>query len=127
MSHTYTTNTTNTGYSVPIPNVIYSNTTSVSNLTWTSPSYTIGTVNSILDGTNNSLHVRGDANFEGDVKIKGKSIVDLLERIEEKLAILKPNEELEAKWEKLRNLRKEYMELEAEIIEKEGIWATLKK
>ena len=75
----------------------------------------------------NTLQVNGDANFEGDVKIKGKSIVESLERIEEKLAILHPNEELEEKWENLRGLRKAYMELEAEIIAKEKMWNILKK
>jgi hypothetical protein len=74
-----------------------------------------------------SLQVKGDANFEGDVKIKGKSIADSLERIEERLAILRPNEELEEKWEQLRGLRKAYMELEAEIIEKQEMWDILKK
>lgn len=74
-----------------------------------------------------TLDVTGNANFSGDVKIKGKSIADSLNLIEEKLAILHPNDELEEKWENLRGLRKAYMELEAEIKEKELIWATLKK
>jgi hypothetical protein len=75
----------------------------------------------------NTLDVKGDANFDGDVTVKGKSINDSLERIEERLAILRPNEELEQKWENLRGLRKMYMELEAEIIEKEKVWGILKK
>lgn len=74
-----------------------------------------------------TLSVRGDANFEGDIKIKGKSILDSLEKIEEKLAILRPNEQLEEKWERLRELRKEYIDLERDILEKEKIWETLKK
>ena len=74
-----------------------------------------------------TLDVKGDANFEGDVKIKGKSLVESLEKIEEKLAILRPNEQLEEKWDKLRELRKQYMELEKEIIEKEKMWDILKK
>lgn len=74
-----------------------------------------------------SLNVKGDSNFEGDIKIKGKSIADSLEKIEEKLAILRPNEQLEEKWEKLRELRNQYIELEKDIIEKEKIWETLKK
>ena len=96
----------------------------------TTGTYTIAT-NPNLEGS--SLHVKGDAEFEADVTItgkltiKGKSIVDSLERIEERLAILYPNEELENKWENLRELRKQYMELEAEIIEKEKMWAILKK
>ena len=74
-----------------------------------------------------ALNVRGDANFEGDITIKGKSILDSLEKIEEKLAILHPNEQLEEKWEKLRELRRQYIDLEKDIIEKEKIWETLKK
>jgi hypothetical protein len=74
-----------------------------------------------------SLSVQGNADFEGDVTIKGKSIADSLERIEARLAILRPNEELEEKWENLRGLRKMYMELEAEIIEKEKVWSILQK
>jgi hypothetical protein len=74
-----------------------------------------------------SLNVKGDAQFEGDVTIKGKSIKESLEKIEEKLAILHPNIELEKKWDNLRELRKQYMELEAEIIEKEKMWDILKK
>lgn len=69
----------------------------------------------------------GDVTFEGDVAIKGKSIKESLLAIEERLAILRPNEELEEKWENLRELRKQYIELEAEIIEKEKMWAILKK
>ena len=86
-----------------------------------------GNITTATNLSGNSLDVKGDANFDGDVKIKGKSIADSLERIEERLAVLRPNEELEEKWENLRGLRKAYMELEAEIIEKEKIWDILKK
>ena len=102
-------------------------------ITTTSPLYTgsngIDWSNSTITAnpTQSTLEVKGDANFEGNVTIKGKSIADSLERIEERLAILRPNEDLEAKWENLRGLRKAYMELEAEIKEKEKIWGILKK
>jgi hypothetical protein len=43
------------------------------------------------------------------------------------LAILHPNPELEEKWDNLRALRNAYMELEAEIKEKESMWSILKK
>jgi hypothetical protein len=75
----------------------------------------------------NSLEVMGNANFQGDLKLQGKSLKDSLDRIEERLAILRPNEELEEKWDQLRGLRQLYMELEAEIIEKEKMWSILKK
>lgn len=74
-----------------------------------------------------ALHVQGDAEFEGDVKIKGKSLIDMLDKIEERLAILHPNEKLEEKWEELKKLGDMYRALEKDIIEKEKIWETLKK
>ena len=75
----------------------------------------------------NSLSVKGNADFEGDVTIKGKSLTATLDKIEERLAILHPNPELEDKWDELKELGKRYKELEQEIIEKEKMWAILKK
>lgn len=80
-----------------------------------------------MNGTSNSLDVKGDANFEGDVKIQGKSLVDTLQSIEERLAILRPNPELEEKWERLKTLGNMYRELEKEILEKQEMWNILKK
>lgn len=74
-----------------------------------------------------TLQVDGDANFNGDIKIKGESLHEKLEQICEKLAILAPNEKLEKKWAKLRKLRNEYKKLEKEIIEQENMWDMLKK
>lgn len=120
---TYGSGTGGTGggyYAQPItitPNTIL--TSGTSGLNW-------GDLSNINPG-GHSLEVKGDANFEGDVRIKGKSLIDSLEKIEEKLAILRPNEKLEEKWEDLRELRKKYMELEKEIIEKEKMWEILKR
>lgn len=72
-----------------------------------------------------SLNVKGDAEFEGDIKIKGKSLVKTLEQIEDRLAIVHRNEELEEKWEELRELARKYKALEQEILEKEKIWKLL--
>ena len=73
------------------------------------------------------LKVNGHADFDGEVTIKGKNLTDMLEKIEERLAILHPNEKLEDKWDELKELGKRYKELEAEIIEKEKIWSILKR
>ena len=75
----------------------------------------------------NSLSVKGNADFEGEVTIKGKNLTDMLEKIDERLAILHPNPKLEDKWDELKELGRRYKELEQEIIEKEKIWAILKK
>ena len=74
-----------------------------------------------------TLKVNGNADFDGEVTIKGKNLTDMLEKIEERLAILHPNPELEDKWDELKELGKRYKELEAEIIEKEKIWSILKR
>jgi len=91
------------------------------------------TLNYDQNWSSNSLHAKHDAIFEkdvtvdGDIKFKGRSLSESLERIEEKLAIINPNILLEAKWEELRNLRKQYMDLEKEILEKEQVWNILQK
>ncbi len=95
------------------------------NLNGTTTSF--GTISADPSLKGNSLSVKGDADFEGEVTIKGKSLTDMFEKIEERLAILHPNPELEEKWENLRALRNAYAELEAEIIEKEKMWAILNK
>lgn len=91
-----------------------------------SPTYTFESTD-LTDTRAGALKVSGDAVFDGNLSIKGKDIGQALERIEERLAILHPNEELEERWEQLRNLRKQYLELEAEIVEKEKIYNILQK
>ena len=74
-----------------------------------------------------SLSVKGDAEFEGDIKLKGKSLNETLDKIEQRLAILHTNEKLEDKWLELKKLGDQYRALEKDILEKEKIWETLKK
>lgn len=100
----------------------YLTATTTTGTTWTTPSVFVSNSSS-----SNQLEVKGDANIDGNLIVKGVSINDSLERIEERLAILRPNEELEEKWEQLRGLRKAYMDLEAEIKEKEEVWKILKR
>jgi hypothetical protein len=70
------------------------------------------------------ISLRGD---NADIEINGVSLAETLQGIQDRLAILRPNEELEEKWENLRGLRKAYLELEAEIKEKEKMWNSLKQ
>ena len=51
------------------------------------------------------LTVKGDAEFEGDIKWKGRSLGKMLEGIEDRLAILQPDP---AKLEKFEALKKAY-------------------
>ena len=73
------------------------------------------------------MKVECDAEFKGEVTIKGVKLDDRLTAIEERLGILRPNNDLEGKWEKLKALGEEYRKLEQEILEGENIWDILKK
>jgi hypothetical protein len=101
-------------------NVITTNGTG--GFSWTSPNTTPWpTMGS------SGIHVQGDAEFQGDIKIKGVSLNDRLDKIESRLGILRPNEKLEDKWERLKELGDEYRKLEKEIHEGEKMWDILKK
>ena len=63
----------------------------------------------------------------GDIKIAGKSLSAAIEAIEERLGILNPNPELEDRWNQLKALRKQYIELEKDLLEKEKLMKILKE
>jgi hypothetical protein len=130
--YTYTSPVTGTSGQVLMSsgtsNTITWGTTTVNASPWTvstsSSPYTIS-ADPNLKGA--SLLVGGDAEFEGDVKIKGKSLTKLIDNIEKRLAILHPNERLEEKWEKLKTLGDQYREMEKELLHAEEMWKILKK
>jgi hypothetical protein len=63
--------------------------------------------------SNPGLHVQGDANFESDIKWKGRSLGKLLEKIEDRLAILQePDPERLEKFAALKKAYDHYKTLE---------------
>jgi len=95
-----------------------------STISATSAPYTISTslgTPVISSGPNGNVVVTGE------LTVGGKNIGKLLDTIEQRLAILHPNVELEDRWEELKELADRYRELEKNILEKERIWSTLKK
>ena len=80
--------------------------------------------------TGTTVHIDSDGltmKTGADIKIGGKSLTEAIEKIEERLGILRPNSELEERWSTLKELRKQYMELEKDILEKEKIMKILKE
>jgi hypothetical protein len=80
--------------------------------------------------TSSNVHISGDGitmEPQADIKIGDRSLKEFMDSVEQRLGILRPNPELEDKWENLKGLRKAYMDLEAEILEKEKMWNILKK
>ena len=100
-----------TGIGVP-----WSNTTSVSNNTYTlGPNWNNGTSGKIcLDGP------------DADIEVNGESMIGMLKNIEQRLNIIRPNEKLESEWEELRVLGEQYRTLEQHIQEKMATWDKLK-
>jgi hypothetical protein len=96
-----------------------------STLSW-SQDYTINTpwindpsVNISTDG----VEIKG----EGDLKIGDRSMKEFMDKVEDQLAILRPAPELEEKWDKLKELRRQYEECKQDILEKEKIMKILKE
>jgi len=74
-----------------------------------------------------TLSVSGDADFNGDVRVKGRSLAEFMEQVEQRLNILQPNPELEREWDELRELGERYRELEQQCKEKGEMWKKLKQ
>jgi hypothetical protein len=80
----------------------------------TAPTYAHSTINSTISSLskNSGLTVTGPADFKGDVKINGKSLVDRLDAIEKRLSILTPDPKKLAKYEALQKAYDNYKILE---------------
>jgi len=109
---------------------IYSSGTSItvpSTVMW-NQNYTTATNGSWSNSANVNIDTDGISIKEGgDIKIAGKSLSDAIEKIEARLGILNPNPELEDRWDQLKVLRKQYMDLEKDLLEKEKLMKILKE
>jgi hypothetical protein len=94
---------------------------------WTSIPYTVSTTtgaNPMMVGSSGMLDLNGE---NADIRINGRSLGQAIASIEERLAILHPDPELEKEWEDLKQLGNQYRTLEAEIKEKMRVWDILKR
>ena len=128
--------TTNIGSSmgtdtITLNNTLWSGTSITSPYIYTNGTSGAGTYNwNNTVSTNTTVHIDGDGltmKDGADIKIGGKSLTQAIEKIEERLGILHPNSALEERWETLKELRKQYMELEKDILEKEKLMKILKE
>ena len=81
------------------------------------------TINPYTMNQSGKVHITGE---NADLVIGEKSMRDWMERVEERLNILHPNEKLETEWEELRALGTKYRELEQQIKDKQATWDRLK-
>lgn len=72
-------------------------------------------INPILTTNSNqsAITVKGDAEFEGEVKIKGRDLGEFMETLEKRLAILQPDPKKLEKFEALRKAYDHYKLMEA--------------
>ena len=105
------------------PNLTLSPTYTVSAATWQNSSISNTTADTLINA-GGQIELRGD---KADVVINGVSLKETLEGIQDRLNILRPNAELESDWNELRKLGKQYRRLEAELLEKQQMWSTLRK
>ena len=118
------------GFSDPyygaVPNVSITTGSNTAPYTVTGGPYTIGTgINS--PWYSNTLSPKIKLDGEGaDIEVNGASLLGMIKKIEERLNILHPNNELEAEWEELRALGNKYRELEQQIKDKQATWDRLK-
>ena len=126
----------NLGYGAPasayslIPNVVISNGGTSGqgaiypNIAWGAHP----TATSSIDW--NPVQLASTINLDGpdaDIKINGESLMATLRGIQDRLNILRPNQELESEWDQLRVLGEQYRKLEQELEEKSRAWSLLKK
>ena len=80
-----------------------------------------------IGASNKALTIKGEAEFESDITIKGVKLMETLEKIEQRLNILRVDPELESRWAELQELGERYRALEAECIDKEYVISILKR
>jgi len=71
----------------------------------------------------------GQLELEGkdaDIIIDGKSLLDTLAALEERLNLLVPNPEMEKEWDQLKRLGDRYRKLEKKLKEQSDMWNKLK-
>ena len=84
----------------------------------TTPNWSIGE-----NKINSTIDLKGE---NADIRINGVSLVDTLKIIQDRLNILTPNPKMEEEWDQLRELGKQYRELEKKLTEQGDMWAKLK-
>ena len=64
---------------------------------------------------------------DADIELNGISLKQTLDQLQERMAILQPNPELEKEFKELREIRQQYIQLEKNLLEKKEMWDRLNK
>ena len=97
----------------------YAVTNSATNYTW-------GITNNSKTAMAGEVRIVGDAVFEGNITWQDRDMRAWFESVESRLAILQPNTKLEAEYEELAEMGRQYKELEKRLLEKQRVFDILK-
>ena len=64
---------------------------------------------------------------DADIEVNGRSLMNAIDALEQRLNIMVPNPELEKEWDELKELGDRYRALEKQCKEKGEMWAKLKE
>jgi hypothetical protein len=77
----------------------------------------------IWTSTNGKIRLDGE---NADIEIKGRSLMQILDGLEQRLGLLKCREDLESDWSELKALGDQYRAMVKDIEQKTRMWNTLK-
>lgn len=92
------------------------------NTTWTTGTFTNPSPSTIIDGK----EIRLD-DPEADIMIRGTSLMDRIEQIEQRLALINRNPKLEEDWPELKEAAERYQQLAQEFEDKQAVWDRLNR
>lgn len=84
---------------------------------------------SVSNTYTSALNQSGRLELQGknaDIVVNGQSLMTMMQQIQERLNILTVNTELESDWDELRELGRQYRELEQHIKDEMATWQRLK-
>jgi len=88
----------------------------------TAPTWTFSDSN-ITSPWSGKISLNGD---DADIEINGRSLMQILDGLEQRLGLLKCREDLEGQWSELKALGDQYRAMVKSIEEKTLMWNTLK-
>lgn len=94
-------------------------TTGTNGLTWQTDDHDFTNIR-----PSGKLTLKGE---EADIEINGRSLMGILDGIEQRLGLLKTHEAMESEWEELRAIGDQYRAKLSEIENKVRMWDTLKR
>ena len=96
-----------------------------SGYTWTTGSNGIDwSVGSNIQPSSGKISITGPS---ADIEVNGRSLMDAIDALEQRLNIMVPIPELEAEWDELKELGDRYRALEKQCKEKGEMWTKLKE